>query len=151
MVDNTHMADAIGALVDGQHFKRMIAIQSVDLNTGEIVIFDETTPIEQTKDAILSSASIPVIFPVVRIDHQVLVDGGTFTNLDLSEGIIKCRERGFPDEKIIVDVIMCFDKVVEVEPWTKEITKFKNAFEYYLRKEHLKDFYYYYEDITRVV
>lgn len=46
---------------------------------------------------------------------------------------------------------MCFDKVVEVEPWAKEISKFKNAFEYYLRKEHLRDFYYYYEDITRVV
>ena len=63
-----------------------------------------------------------------------MVDGGTFTNLDLSEGIIKCREQGFPDEKIIVDVIMCFDKVVEVEPWTAQITKYKNAFEFYLRK-----------------
>jgi len=123
----------------------------VDLNTGEIVIFDETTPKEHVKSAVLSSASIPVVFPVVRIDHQVLVDGGTFTNLDLSEGIIKCREQGFPDEKIIVDVIMCFDKVVEIEPWTMEIKKFKNAFEYYLRKEHLRDFYYYYEDVTRVV
>jgi len=46
---------------------------------------------------------------------------------------------------------MCFDKVVEIEPWTMEIKKFKNAFEYYLRKEHLRDFYYYYEDVTRVV
>lgn len=92
MVDNGPMADAIGALVDGNHFKRMIAIQSVDLNTGEIVIFDETTPTDQTKYAILSSASIPVIFPVVYLDHKVLVDGGVFTNLDVSEGIIKCRE-----------------------------------------------------------
>ena len=65
LVDNTHLADAIGSLVDGNHFKRMIAIQSVDLNTGDIVIFDETTPTDQTKAAILSSASIPVIFPVV--------------------------------------------------------------------------------------
>ena len=85
------------------------------------------------------------------MNHQVLVDGGTFTNLDLSEAIIKCRERGFDDEDIIVDVIMCFDKVVEVEPWTMELKKFKNAFEYFLRKEHLRDFYYYYEDVTRVV
>jgi hypothetical protein len=69
----------------------------------------------------------------------------------MSEAIIKCRERGFKDEDIIVDVIMCFDKVVTVDSWSKELHKYKNAFEIYLRKEDLRNFYYYYEDVTRVV
>lgn len=69
----------------------------------------------------------------------------------MAEAIIKCRERGFEDKDIIVDVIMCFDKVVTVEEWTNELHKYKNAFEIYLRKEALRNFYYYYEDVTRVV
>ena len=81
----------------------------------------------------------------------MLVDGGLFTNLDMAEAIIKCRERGFEDKDIIVDVIMCFDKVVTVDEWSKEFHKYKNAFEIYLRKEDLRNFYYYYEDVTRVV
>lgn len=44
-LDNTKLANAIGKIVDGKPFKRMIALQSVDLDTGEIVIFDETTPL----------------------------------------------------------------------------------------------------------
>ena len=67
-LDNTKLANAIGKVVDGKPFKRMIAIQSVDLDTGEIVIFDETTPLGLTSQAILSSASIPVIFPVIRLN-----------------------------------------------------------------------------------
>ena len=47
-----------------------------------------------------------------------LVDGGAFTNLDLSEAIIKCREKGYKDEDMIVDVILCFDKVVNIDKWT---------------------------------
>ena len=78
----------------------------MDLNTGEIVIFDETTPQDDIASVITASASIPIIFPpVITADNKVLVDGGTFTNLDMSEGIIKCKEKGFKEEDIIIDVI----------------------------------------------
>ena len=46
---------------------------------------------------------------------------------------------------------MCFDKVVEIPQWTKRDTLYKNAWELFQRKEEYRDFYYYYEDITRVV
>ena len=35
--------------------------------------------------------------------------------------------------------------------WTMQEIKYKNAYELYMRKENFRDFYYYYEDITRVV
>jgi len=82
---------------------------------------------------------------------MVLVDGGVFTNLDLNEAISKCRDNGFEDENIIVDVIMCFDKVVVVEDWNKREFKYKNAYEVYNRRMEYNDFYYYFEDITRVI
>jgi hypothetical protein len=55
------------------------------------------------------------------------VDGGLFTNLDLAEAIVKCRESGVKDENITVDIIMCFDKKVEIEEWTMEEAKWKSA------------------------
>ena len=64
--------------------------------------------------AIRATASIPVFFEPVYIDGSVLVDGGVYTNLNVHEAILRCREHGFADKDIIVDVIMCFDKVVEV-------------------------------------
>ena len=99
----------------------------------------------------MSSASIPLVFPPTQIGTHNLVDGGAFTNLDMSEAILKCREKGYKDEDMIVDVVMCFDKVVKVDPWDMKDAKYKNAYELYKRHEAFRDFYYYYEDVTRVV
>ena len=41
---------------------RNLTLQAVDLNSGKIVIFDETAPSEDLIEAIISSASIPVAF-----------------------------------------------------------------------------------------
>ena len=112
------MKDFIHAHFDNTTFKRNFILEAVDLNTGEVVIFDET--IKEPAWAIIASASIPLMFePVSAIDkHQMLVDGGVFSNLEMDEAIHKCREKGYEDERIIVDFIACFDKVVEVENWT---------------------------------
>jgi predicted acylesterase/phospholipase RssA len=86
-------------------------VQAVDLNTGEIFVFDETMPKEDRAQTILAGGSIPLIFEPVEdlIDTKALVDGGTYSNLELDEGILKCREQGFDDKDIIVDVILCHD------------------------------------------
>lgn len=47
----------------GQDVKRGLAIQAVDINTGNVVIFDEKTPKEDFVSAVMSSASIPLVFP----------------------------------------------------------------------------------------
>jgi hypothetical protein len=38
----------------------------------------------------------------------------------MSEAIVKCKDLGYTEENIIVDVVMCFDKVVDIENWTKD-------------------------------
>ena len=123
----------------------------MDLNTGEFVIFDEDTSPDMIVDSLISSGSIPFFFTPVKLNNSVLVDGGVFTNLDMSEAIIKCKDLGYKEENIIVDVIMCFDKVVDIESWSIDQSKYKNAYELYKRQNDFRDFYYYYEDITRVV
>ena len=72
------MVDMINNFFRAIPFKRKVTIQSVDLNTGQVVIFDETVPMEIRNQVILSSATIPAIFPPVEIDDLHLVDGGNF-------------------------------------------------------------------------
>jgi hypothetical protein len=80
-----------------------------------------------------------------------MVDGLVLSNLDLSEAITKCQDKGYDDEDIIVDVILCFGRVIKWNFWTRDQAKYKNAWDLYDRKEYFKEFYENYEDITRVV
>jgi predicted acylesterase/phospholipase RssA len=59
----------------------MLNIISVDLNTGDVIIFDETTPIELQANSMIASASIPGVFPPEKsiLEHSALADGGLFT------------------------------------------------------------------------
>jgi hypothetical protein len=68
------------------------------------------------------------------IDRAALIDGGMFSNLELDEGILKCREQGFDDKDIIVDIILCHDKNLVIDKWTKQEYKYKNAYDMYQRK-----------------
>ena len=88
------------------------------MNTGKVVIFDETMPQEMISEAICSSASIPGAFAPTIIDSMTLVDGGLFTNLDLDEAVTKCREEVDNDEDIIVDIILIMDKPYKIDEWT---------------------------------
>lgn len=49
------------------------------------------------------------MFSPTLIEGMTLVDGGVFTNLDLGEAIVRCREEVEKDEDIIVDIVLCFD------------------------------------------
>ena len=81
----------------------------------------------------------------------MLTDGGVFSNLELDESILKCRSKGFDDEHIILDMILCFDKVVEVETWDLKNSKYQSAHGFYKRRDAFTNFYYYYEEVIRVM
>lgn len=55
---------------------------SVDLQTGDDVVFDTATQIVRAQH-IRASAALPVLFPPVEIDGRWLVDGGLSANLPL--------------------------------------------------------------------
>jgi len=46
---------------------------------------------------------------------MTLVDGGVFTNLDLGEAIVRCREEVSRDEDIIVDIVLCMGTPVTID------------------------------------
>ena len=72
--------------------------------TGKVVIFDEDMDESLRIKAVLSSASIPFVFPPVEIDDMQLVDGGTFQSVNVGDPIDRCR-------KEVKDSIMNINKM----------------------------------------
>ena len=68
----------------------------------------------------------------------------------MGDPIERCREEGYKDEDIIVDVILCFSSVVDYEDWTLADSLFKDARNFYERRAQIADFYSAYEDLLRI-
>jgi len=101
---------------DGRPFKRKISFHSVDVQTGQLVVFDETIPPDEIVPLARSSASIPFIFDAQEFEHMYLIDGGTSKiNIALADPINRCLdEEGVAPEDIIVDVIICQSSFREI-------------------------------------
>lgn len=90
--------------VKKENFKFPAYFSYVDLNTGEFktVCSDNLETSEQIIDAIMASASIPVIMPTVKIDGLLNVDGGLIKTCPLSEAV-----KINPDEIVVIN---CFNR-----------------------------------------
>lgn len=83
-------------------------VGTVDINTGNYVTFNEkSADIADMPRRVVSSASIPFVFPHQLIDNMTLMDGGTVWNMNMVSAIERCREQVDDDSQITVDVISC--------------------------------------------
>ena len=87
LLDNHKMKDKIHEIMKNQKLYRNLTIQAVDLSTGQVIIFDETTPMDELSKAVIASASIPMFFEPEQIGPYNLVDGGVFTNMKFNDAI----------------------------------------------------------------
>jgi predicted acylesterase/phospholipase RssA len=62
------MIDSFSKIYAGREIKRGLALQAVDLDSGEVVIYDETMPSDFLGTAVAASASLPAIFSPVYHD-----------------------------------------------------------------------------------
>ena len=60
---------------DIERFYRAYAVQSVDMNSGDVMTFDETAPLDVARKGLLATAAIPAFIPSVKLDGMNLVDG----------------------------------------------------------------------------
>jgi len=75
----------------GNKQKRKLGVGCVDAVTGSYIEFNET--IDNVAKALLSSASIPFVFPYQEWPNGVkCVDGGTAWPIDVFSSIKRCRE-----------------------------------------------------------
>lgn len=87
--------------------QRELIVTAVNVETGLYTQFDNSQPAEQWPLAVKASSSIPFVFPPQKINDTYFMDGGTVWNTNLVSGVHKCREFGYDDDKIIVDILNC--------------------------------------------
>jgi predicted acylesterase/phospholipase RssA len=75
--------------------QRSFIVSADDTRTGEYHTFDESTPREELPTAVISSASIPAVFPDRNYKGYILMDGGTVWNTNLVSAVQKCMDMGF--------------------------------------------------------
>ena len=65
----------------------------MNINDGKVYSFDETMDPNLYSEMVAASASVPVAFkPTDTISNYQLVDGATFSELNMQDAIEKCRE-----------------------------------------------------------
>ena len=104
---------------------RPIMINTTSLNSSSSKIFTE----EDIKkygfiDIIMSSTSIPIIFPPYPFINDFFIDGGFTSNIVLDEAIKYCLNN-FPDDDVQIDVIICGHSIDKEVISDKELTLIK--------------------------
>jgi len=74
-----------------------------------------------------------------------------YTDLCLDEAVLKCREFGFEDQDIVVDVIQFFNTQILLKTFSMDNFTAWGRKEMIGRKDELHGFYHAYENIQRVM
>jgi len=94
---------------------------SCDCNTGLYHRYEEDLTLEEFQEAIITSASVPMLFPWQNLKGAQLFDGGVCKMTDISGAILRCRGLvDNDDSKIHVTIVYISRK--ELEPWTGKET-----------------------------
>ena len=121
------------------------------MTQGQVIVFDESLPIDERVDAVLSSTTIPFVFPPIQnLADMYLVDGGMFNTVSVGDPIERCREEVESDRDIIIDVLLCYTQVYEVPEWDHHKTRWMTAFDFYRRRKVISNYYFYKEDFLRM-
>ena len=100
---------------------------------------------EHMYDSVIASSAMPGIFPPIKRDNQVLLDGGIVWKNDAVNAIQWCRDQGFEDSNIIVDWITCEGHFLFPD---MDILG-QHTLSYALRTYSIMDFYSSRQDIDR--
>ena len=117
-------------------FARHVSLSTVDIETGEVwnlVDAMESEEADLTNRIVMNfedlnkyaiaSGSVPTAFPPTIIDGHMFVDGMTAYNLNAQEAIDRCRDLGYEDNQIVIDMLVC--KV------TKDLNQWDSGFNSY--------------------
>lgn len=96
-----------------EKINRKIVVGATDALTGEFVRFTERLGVHDlVYKAGRASTAMPGIFEYVEFENRTLVDGGVVLNVDIGGAIARCKESGFADKDIVIDIILCSGDVL---------------------------------------
>ena len=99
---------------------------------------------------IMASASIPFAFQPREVEDMYLIDGGAFSNVAIGDPIERCREEGFSDEDIIVDILLCYANPLLLDEWDIEAITWETAWNFYDRRKRIRNYYFHTEEVQRL-
>jgi len=91
--------------------------------------------------AVVSSASIPFVFPHRQYKDYILMDGGTVWNTNIVTAADKCRQLVDDDSQIIMDIVLTGDHEIHEEMDTG------NAINNFLRYYGIHTYYKHFNDV----
>lgn len=127
--------------------QRMAAFQTIDADTGKVYTFTEKEPLETQWLSIKASGSFPVGFPPQDYtDPQTgevlhFVDGGIYSNTDIEQAILRCREKGFQDQDIIIDTILDQEDPSTLDTLSNEDVKKMNSKSVFWRMRAVRSYW----------
>lgn len=119
----------------GNQIKRNIAAAATDYNTGNYVDFNTSYSIEVLQKACYASGAYPPFFPPVNVLDVWYGDGAMVANANPFEAVEFCRNQGFDDSNIIIDVIYC------VPINGPEVIKVKKTRDAYFRFDQINQYF----------
>ena len=69
-----------------------MSILSVDINHGQVIVFDETMSLEERVQGVLASGAIQFVLPPREMDDLFMVDGAAYSRIDIGDPVERCRE-----------------------------------------------------------
>lgn len=121
--DATPTHDRVNDKTRRYPLQREFVFQSVNADDGSIIWFDSNNTDRNLQgEAIAASSSIPVAFqPTTSFGDMHLIDGGTFSDMNLQSAINKCRnitKHAVNDSSITIDMILDQDKPINLPSFT---------------------------------
>ena len=88
----------------GHPIRRNVTVGTTSVDTGELLNFNETLGEDLLPTACWASGAFPGAFPPVLLMDEYYIDGCATANLNGFIIIKKCRDMGYKDEDIIIDL-----------------------------------------------
>ena len=121
--DTSPLRKLITEILESKKVQRNFYMGINNIRTGGYEVYNGLElDIEELINVALSSSAVPVVFTAISLKNGDLYqDGGVKHGIDPVSGINHCKNQGFTEENIVVDMIKCFGK----KDRTKDPSKFK--------------------------
>mmetsp|Transcript_12856 Transcript_12856/g.21745 ORF Transcript_12856/g.21745 Transcript_12856/m.21745 type:complete len:270 (-) Transcript_12856:151-960(-) len=145
-LDNAPMKKLLTNIFTAKEFKiqRELITGAIDADSGRLVVTDfASLAHEEFVPAIVSSASVPGVFPFTDFQGMRLVDSlASGWNVNMVSAIQKCMERVQDHSRITLDVIVMYpDRIEQIESTGSTISNWR-------RKQEFKSYYGLLSDIA---
>ena len=105
--DNSPLKQLMDDYMKDKKIQRKLSIGVTDATNVEPVTYDiDEFPNDNITQLVLESTAMPFFFPYKVYNGSIFMDGGVLLNVHVHSALRRCKELGYAEEDIIIDVIL---------------------------------------------